>query len=924
MLTRTRFLAVIIGVAPAVAALTLALASPAPALAAPVAAAAQAATPTAQAPPTGQAPPSPEAFFSFRPGAEGKLLDYGQIIDYLKVLDKASPRLEMRQVGETPMGKPMFAVFISSEANIARLDELEKINRRLALDPAIPEAERAGLLDRGRVFILATLSMHANELAPAQSFPLYAHELVTSRDAAVARQLDAAVWMVVPSQNPDGLDMVVNNYRKYRGTPWEGASLPAVYHRYVGHDNNRDYVTLTQEDTRVISRLYSTSWFPQVMVEKHGMGSSGPRYFVPPNHDPIAENVDAGLWSWVAVLGTAMAHDMSRDGLKGVAQHWAFDNYWPGSTETSIWKGSVSLLTEVATSNDATPVYIEPNELEGDGKGLAEYKMGVNLLAPWPGGWWRLADGVDYELSSFRSLLRICAERRADLLRFRNDVTRREVERGRSETPAYFVLPARQRDRGARVTLVNLLAEHGVQMFRLPGEVAAGGRRFEAGSVIVPLAQPYRSFVKEVLELQRYPVRHYTPDGEMIRPYDITTWSLPLQHGVTAEAIDARAPELEAVWRPLEAPFALDDRVARLPAGTWGIAFSANENEAFHAAFLALKAGLSVSRTTGPVGAGVVKAGAVSAGEGNRDGTSLPAGSFVIRGGPGAAVEALLGKVTVLPLVLSAAPEATLRPLTMPRVALVETHFHDMDAGWTRFLLDSYDIPFQVVRPGNIATLDLAKSFDLVLFPNSSKEELLEGRYKYGERINLPDLPPELRKGIGADGMEKLMSFIDQGGIIVAWGGACDLFLGVQEIKRGKDKKEVEAFQLPVRNIGDELAKKALAVPGSWLRARFTPDHPLTWGMPEEGGLFSEGAPVFRTSQPGLDMDRRVLVSHPVEKILVSGFAENEKLLGNAVVGVWARKGRGQFVLYGFGPQFRGSTPATYKLLFNALLLPRL
>jgi hypothetical protein len=870
-----------------------------------------------------EGPPGPEAFFSFRPGAEGKLLDYGQIVDYLRLLDKASPRLEMRQVGETPLGKPMFAVFISSEENIARLDELEAINRRLALDPAIPEAERAELLDRGRVFILATLSMHADELAPAQSFPLYAHELVTSSDAAVARQLDAAVWMVVPSQNPDGLDMVVDNYRKYRGTPWEGASLPAVYHRYIGHDNNRDYVTLSQEDTRVISRLYSTSWFPQVMVEKHGMGSSGPRYFVPPNHDPIAENVDAGLWSWVAVLGTAMAHDMSRDGLKGVAQHWAFDNYWPGSTETSIWKGSVSLLTEVATSRDATPVYIEPGELEGDGKGLAEYKMGVNLLDPWPGGWWRLSDGVDYELSSFRSLLRICAERRADLLRFRNDVTRREVARGQSESPAYFVLPARQHDRGARVKLVNLLAEHGVEMFRLPAEVAAGGRRFEAGSIIVPLAQPYRSFVKEVLELQRYPVRHYTSDGEMIRPYDITTWSLPLQHGVTAEAIDTRAPEIEAAWRPLEAPFAHDGRVARLPEGTWGIAFSADENEAFRAGFLALKAGLAVSRTTGPVSNGAEKTDAANAGAGKLGDSPLPAGSFVIRGDSGA-IDALLQKVTVPPVVLSAAPEATLRPLTMPRVALVETYFHDMDAGWTRFLFDGYGIPFQVVHPGEIEKLDLAKNFDLIVFPDNSKEELLDGRYKYGETLYVPDLPPEYREGIGADGMAKLLTFTDQGGIILAWGGACDLFLGVQEIKRGKDKKDVEAFQLPVLNIGDDLEKKGLAVPGSWLRARFARNHPLTWGMPDEGGIYSEGDPVFRTWPPGLDTDRRVLVNHPEEKILVSGFAENEKLLGNAVVGVWARKGRGQFVLYGFAPQFRGSTPATYKLLFNALLLPRL
>jgi hypothetical protein len=876
MFTRARFLAVIIG---------MALASPALA----------------------GAPPTPEAYFSFRPGAEGRLADYEQLIGYLKALDQASPRLELRPIGTSPMGKPMFVAFISSEANIARLDELGEINRRLALDPSIPETERAGLVDRGRVFILATLSMHADELAPCQAFPLYAYELVTSQDPAITRQLDEAVWMVVPAHNPDGLDMVVENYRKYRGTPWEGSSLPGVYHRYVGHDNNRDFVTLTQDDTRAISRLFSTEWFPQVMVEKHGMGASGPRYYCPPNHDPIAENVEAGLWSWIAVFGTNMAHDMSHDGLKGVAQHWLFDDYWPGSTETALWKNSVALLTENATPNGASPVYVEPNELEAGGKGLAEYRKSVNMLDPWPGGWWRLGDAVDYELSSFRSLLRTAGANRGDLLRFRNDLCRREVARGRSQAPYYFLLPPRQRDRGEWVSLVNLLIEHGVNLFRLPEDVTAGRRRFEAGTVVVPLAQPLRPFIKEVLERQRYPVRHYTPDGEMIRPYDITSWSLPLHRGVTAEAVDARMPEMEAAWRPLEGPFALDGRVSRLPAGTWGIAFSADENEAFHAGFLALKAGLPASRTASPVSAG---------------GTLLPAGSFVIRGGAGSAMDALLAKLAVPPVVLAAAPAVTLRPLKAPRVALVETFLHDMDAGWTRFLFDAYGIPFQVVHPGEIEKLDLAKSFDLVVFPDNSKEELMEGRFKAGETMYLPELPPEFRKGIGAKGMEKLLAFADQGGIILAWGRACGLFLGVQEIKRGKEEKE--EFKLPVENVGEELAKKGLVVPGSWLRARFARDSPLTWGMPEEGGFFFQGEPVFRTSQPGPDMDRRVLVSHPEEDILLSGFAEKEKLLGNAVAGVWARKGRGQFVLYAFSPQFRGSTPATYKLLFNALLLPRL
>ncbi len=258
----------------------------------------------AEVPAGAATPPTPEAHFTFRPGADGQLIDYEQLIDYLKILDAASPRLELREIGASPLGRPMFVAFISSEQNIRRLDELRDINRRLALDPAIPDPERDALVARGRVFLMATLSMHATELAPCQALPLYAHELVTSVDPAITRQLDDVVWMVVPAHNPDGLDLVVENYRKYRGTAWDGASLPAVYHRYVGHDNNRDFVTLTQSDTRAVSRLFSTEWFPQVLVEKHGMGASGPRFYCPPSNDPIAENIEAGIWNWVAVFGT--------------------------------------------------------------------------------------------------------------------------------------------------------------------------------------------------------------------------------------------------------------------------------------------------------------------------------------------------------------------------------------------------------------------------------------------------------------------------------------------------------------------------------------------------------------------------------------------------------------------------------------------
>jgi hypothetical protein len=264
---------------------------------------------------------TPESFFGFTPGDDRKMFDYEELISYLKKLDEESPRLKLVDIGKSPMGKPMYIAFLSDEANINNLEPLRQINRELALNPSLSDADREKMAKDGRVFVLATLSMHSGEVGPSQSAPLVAYKLATTDSPELTGWLKDVVYMMVPSHNPDGMDMVVHNYKKYVGTKYEGASLPRVYHKYVGHDNNRDFVILTQEDTRAIARISNQTWLPQVMVEKHQMGSTGTRYFVPPNHDPIAENVDAGLWTWIGIFGQNMQNDMTNAGLAGVSQH---------------------------------------------------------------------------------------------------------------------------------------------------------------------------------------------------------------------------------------------------------------------------------------------------------------------------------------------------------------------------------------------------------------------------------------------------------------------------------------------------------------------------------------------------------------------------------------------------------------------------
>jgi hypothetical protein len=848
---------------------------------------------------------SPLQFFGFEPGSDRNLFDYDQLIAYCKQLDQASPRVEMREIGESPMGKKMYIVFISSPENLAELVRYKEINRKLALDWKMRDSERDSLIAEGKTFLLATLSMHSNEVGPSQAFPQIAYSYVNTTDPEMLRALDNVVFMVVPNHNPDGMQMVVDNYRKYKGTPYEGSTMPGVYHQYIGHDNNRDFVTLTQKDTRVISAIYSQEWFPQVMIEKHQMGSTGVRYFVPPMSDPIAPNVDEAVWNWSWIFGSAMAKDMSVAGCAGVAQHYLFDDYWPGSTATAEWKNMVGMLTEAASVRGASPLYIEKNELKVIGKGLAENKKSINMPLPWDGGWWRLSDIVRYEMQSTWSLLRTASANRQQLLQFRNAMCRKEVQKGKTQAPSYFVVPLKQHDQGELVALVNLLHEHGVSVSRLKADMSWNDKMMHAGDIVVPLAQPFRSFIKEVMESQTFPLRHYMPNGEAIEPYDITSWSLPLNKGLQSYEIPVVVDEIDKNLEAVAVPFTLLKEFPEHDNGYW--VFSAANNESYKAAFKSISDGLNVSRTKATI---------------TCKGKIIPAGSFIVSVDKGKKVVDLKSPLTILPEWFPTNPDSLATKVSMPRIALVESWFQDMDAGWTRYIFDQFNIPYTVIRPGDFAKKTFELNFDVVIFPDENKGILMEGKIKAKEDDDeyfMANLPPEYAKGMGKDGFQKVLKFINTGGTILSWGGSTALFEGLMSIKTSET--ESEDFRFPFTNISPKLQKAGLNCPSSLLKVNLLPGHPLTFGMQAEAGILTTADQVFQTSLPSFDMDRRVIAFYPEDHVLLSGYCRREELLGNYSALVWLKKGKGNLVLYGFSPQFRGSVPGIYKLLFNGLLL---
>ena len=466
---------------------------------------------------------SPSQFLGIDVGADRTLADYKQIVSYFRALDAASPRVEIEELGRTTLGNDFIMAVVSSEANIRNLPRIREIAKRLADPRGASDADIEALTREGKTIVLVTCNIHSTEIASSQMAMEWAYALATADDDETKRRLDNVVLLLVPSLNPDGQIMVTDWYRKYLGTKYEGGRLPWLYHHYVGHDNNRDWFMLTQVETRAMSRAIYHRWFPQVFVDEHQMGVDGPRMFIPPFADPVDPDVHPLIWREVNIIGSNMAFRLEQAEKPGLIYGYQFDAYWLGGTRnTGWWKNITGLLLETASAKIASPARVESTELRGGQKGLIDYKATINHPHPWQGGVWRMRDIIDYERIASDALLETAADRRVDLLR--NIAVRARAAVASAKLGEAYRVPAEQRDRGTADKMLALLLEHGVEL-----------RRSSNGDYWIPLAQPYAKFATEMLEPQRYPEVRLQAGRDVLRPYDVATWTLPLAMGVTVE-----------------------------------------------------------------------------------------------------------------------------------------------------------------------------------------------------------------------------------------------------------------------------------------------------------------------------------------------------------------------------------------------------
>ena len=827
--------------------------------------------------------PSPESHLGFRPGADFRLATWPSVVEYFRKVDAASDRVAVRELGQTTEGRPFLAAIVSDPATIRDLDRYKASQKALA-DPSLESGPPPNLIPESKPVVLITCSIHSTETASTLMALELLHDLASKDDPATLEILAGSILILVPSVNPDGVDKVASWYERTKGKPFEGEGMPWLYHYYAGHDTNRDWFMLNLKETRHLTRLLYKEWFPTIAYDVHQMGSRGARLFVPPFFDPINPNVDPRIVQGIAQIGSHMAADLASAGKPGVLTNAMYDNWMSGGNRTTTHRHNVvAVLTEAASVKLASPIYLDKSELRGITRGFAGHEPAVNFADPWPGGWWRLRDVVDYELIAAKSLLTLASRYRQQFQSNYLAMGRDAIRKGRDEPPFAWVVPRDQRDPGTAARMIGILQDSGIKVRRARSSFTADGVAYPEGSWVLPADQPYRAHLKDVMERQSYPNR-VASNGTPEPPYDNAGWTIPLQMGVTVASVgskfQAQTEEIDRVEPPRGS-------IHGTETAEW-YTIRNQSNDDFRVLNALLDAGIGV------------KALRASARSGSEE---LPPGTLVIKATPEA--KAVLNEI--LPrvstnvegrLYMTALPGGDLRPLAYrkPRVALYQPWVPNMDEGWTRFVLDSFEFPYTIVHAAEIRAGHLGERFDTILMASIPARTIRDG-------FAADATEPAYVGGLGRDGADAIRSFVRDGGSLVCL--------------ENSTAYAIEEFGLPVKDVLKGLRTADFYSPGSIFHVELAEgSNDLALGMPGEFSAWFDNSPAFEVT---LNYPGRVVAGYAKINTLDSGWLLGpEKVRGKAAL-VEFTQGQGRVVLFGFSPQHRGQPHGTFRLLFNAL-----
>lgn len=831
----------------------------------------------AELPPATGDIPTPEEFFGFEMGTEGRLAAYPDVLEYMKTVAAESDRVDYETIGPTTMGNEYATVLISSPENLQRIDELVEINQRLS-DPRNTTPEEARELARqGVPFYHLEATIHSSEVGNGQAINDIVHRLATEDSEFTEEVLTNSVIVLVPSQNPDGQHLIIDHFNKTAGTDWN-RNYPDLYHKYTGHDDNRDWTMFTQVEARYRLELIK-KYRPAVVHIMHQQGNSGERIFVPPYGGITAENVPANMNASSSAIGQHAARALAAEDKRGVGT-LDYHIFWTLEQPVGFFPftGSAVFLTEIASVVD----YAYPQVSE-DGSPLGPQQARQSFIEPYDKPVWTLKDIVEYAKTATYAGMEYTAQNGPTLLYDNLFAVPYEYQtRGVPSGTYAFVVNAEQRDPYATYEMLERLEWTQVEIHRATAPFTAEGKEYPAGSWVILMQQPRGNWAHQVLGVDDYPEVRDCETCPVLVPYAEATTSLPLQLGVDVdEVFEEFDAELELV-ESIEVP-----EVQLPPApGPNGAYLLRPESYGTIQVVAALQeANIPTWR----------------AGEDFRaQRKEYPAGTYVIPATAQArpVLARALAEVGLQVDAVNTAPRVEgiqLKPRT--RVGLYRGT-NNMPGGWDMWLMDEYGIDYEVVRAQDFQN-DLNDLYDtIVLSHGITKQRIVEG------------LSPEeydeewaWAYGVGEEGWAELREFVEDGGTLVAIGSS---------VATARDLLDLPISEaLPTST--DEFFTG-----GSLINNTFDTDHMVAWGMPETWPVW-----LYRTQAwdvTGDAHDPEVVASYPEDgELLASGYLRGgDHLRGTANV-LSFEVGEGTVVTLGSEVTFRSLPRSTFNLVYNAV-----
>jgi hypothetical protein len=903
---------------------------------------------------------SPKEYFGFNLGDDYCLANYQQLIGYWSKLERESDRLKVVRIGVTEEGRPQLMAVVTSPANHRQLARYQGIARRLALAEGVSKDEARELSRDGKAVVWIDGGLHASEVLCAQQLMVTLYQLLVATDAETLRILDDVIILLVHA-NPDGMDLCADWYMREADPKKRTlAGLPRLYQKYIGHDNNRDFYANTQAETRNMNRVLYFDWFPHIVYNHHQSGPAGTVLFCPPFRDPFNYHIDPLVISGIDAVGAAMMQRFLAEGKAGatVRSGARYSTWWNGGLRTTCYfHNMIGLLTE--TIGNPTPLQIPFNPAQQLPKG--------DYLAPIPPQRWHFRQSVAYSVTANMAVLDYASRHRQQLLyniwlmgknaieRGSHDhwtITPKIVEaaragrtdaapgRGRAEDfnrlfrdpakrdPRAYVLPASQPDFLTATKFVNVLLETGVKIHRAQADFEVGGKKYPRGSYVVKAAQAFRAHVLDLFEPQDHPNAFAYPGAPPTPPYDMAGWTLAFQMAVQFDRVleDFDGP-FEEIKAPLPPPPGHVDNVE----GAVGFFLGTRTNDAFRAVNRLLKEGEEVRRLRKPF---VVQ------------GATHPAGMFFVT--PKPATLPLL-KTIALELGIRfvgspVAPDKEAVPLKPVRVGLWDRYGGSIPSGWTRWLLERFEFPFQLVFAPELDKGALREKFDVLIFvdgaiplrgaPTGNRRR--QDGDADGDQAPSEAAGPAIPEGqSGAEGSEQtlpqeyqgrrgnitttktvpqLRIFLESGGTILTIGSSTNLayHLGLPLANHLVwTDKEGNTRPLP---------RDKFYVPGSVLRVHVNASSPLAWGLAEEVDVMFNASPTFRLLDGAQTYGVGRVAWFEAKQPLRSGWAWGQEHLQGGVAIAEAKVGKGRLVLLGPEILFRAQPHGTFKFLFNGIV----